>query len=359
SPPKPVAPDGHPKAADPVPADSTANVPADSTPSAADPVPGRRRARRRKGWRILAVAVLAAVGLGLASTGANLLLERQERASITPYGERIEISDGTVNVFRNGHPGQPIVLLSGLGTAAPALDFAPLIRELGDYNVTVVEGFGYGYSDMSASERSNKNINTELHEVLGKLNITQPYVLAGHSIAGFYMLDYAHRYPAEVAAVIGIDATVPKAMGGPAGAESGILGVAARMLSVTGVVRDVLAVAPGLAEPDGDAYTPQERERMRLMMSWNFGNQAVADETARTGNNASDLRGISYPDGLPVLAFVADDGSPETAGKAAALENLLQNVKRHEIVPLAGGHYLHWTQSRAMAEAIRKFLATQ
>ena len=64
-------------------------------------------------------AVLTAVGLGLASTGANLLLEQQDRASFTPYGERVEIAGGAVNVYRNGQPGQPIVLLSGLGTAAP------------------------------------------------------------------------------------------------------------------------------------------------------------------------------------------------------------------------------------------------
>lgn len=318
--------------------------------------PNRGRPRRRRALRILAMTALLAVGLGLASTGANLLLERQERASITPYGERVEIAGGTVNVYRNDQAGQPIVLLSGLGTAAPALDFAPLIRELGDYNVTVVEGFGYGYSDMDASERSNRNISTELHEVLGKIGITRPYTLAGHSIAGFYLLDYANRYPDEVAAVIGIDATLPKATSGPVEVPLEGPGLA-RLLSVTGVVRAVLAVAPGLAEPDGDAYTPEERERMRLMSSWNFGNQAVADETARIGNNASELRGVSYPDGLPVLAFVADAGSPEAAGKAEALENLLKNVTRHEIVPLPGGHYLHWTQSRAMAQAIRSFLA--
>ena len=129
-----------------------------------------------------------------------------------------------------------------------------------------------------------------------------------------------------MAAVVGIDVSVPKATSGREEVELARPGFA-RLLSVTGVVRAVLAVAPGLAEPDGDAYTPEERERMRLMMSWNFGNQAVADETARIGNNASDLRGISYPDGLPVLAFVADDRSPETAGKTASLGNLLKNVK--------------------------------
>jgi pimeloyl-ACP methyl ester carboxylesterase len=211
---------------------------------------------------------------------------------------------------------------------------------------------------MSASERTNKNISAELHDVLAKLKIPQPYVLAGHSIAGFYMLDYANRYPAEVAAVIGIDPTVPKATEGPV--ELPLQGAGwERMLSVTGVARAVLAVAPGLGEPDGDAYTPEERERIRLMTSWNLGNQAVSDETARISNNAADLRGVTYPDALPVLAFVSGAGSAEEPARAEALEVLLKNVKRHQIIPLPGGHYLHWTQAKPMAEAIRNFLGSR
>jgi pimeloyl-ACP methyl ester carboxylesterase len=330
----------------------------DNQDTAPDPASGQapgRRPKRLRALRIIAMAALIAVGLGLVSTVANVLLERQERASIAPYGERIAITGGSVNVYRNGHSGQPIVLLSGLGTAAPALDFAPLIRELGDFNVVVVEGFGYGYSDMSAGERTNKNISTEVHEVLGKLNFAQPYVLAGHSIAGFYMLDYANRYPTEVSAVVGIDPTVPAAKSGPVDVQAGGVSLE-RILSFTGVVRDIAALAPGLVEPEGNAFTAEERERMRLMMSWNLGNPAVADETARIGNNASDLRGVGYPDGLPVLIFVSDAGSPAQAAKSEMLENLLQNVKRHEIIPLAAGHYLHWTQAKPMAEAIRTFL---
>lgn len=322
-----------------------------------NPAAGRRR-RPRRLLRFFALLALIVVGLGLVSTAGNWLLERQERASITPYGERMDIAGGAVNVYRNGHAGQPIVLLSGLGTAAPALDFAPLIRELGDYDVVVVEGFGYGYSDMSASERTNKNISTELHEVLGKLDLGGTYVLAGHSIAGFYLLDYANRYPNEVSAVIGIDPTVPAATSGPV--ELPLQGPGLeRMLSVTGVARVVLALAPALGEPDGTAYTPDERERIRLMTSWNLGNQAVADETARIGNNAADLRGVSYPDELPVLTFISEAGSSEAFAKAEALENLLKNVKHHELVPLDGGHYLHWTQAGTMAASIRTFLGSR
>ena len=222
----------------------------------------------------------------------------------------------------------------------------------------VVEGFGYGYSDLNASERTNQNISTELHEVLTKLNIPRPYVLGGHSIAGFYLLDYANRYPAEVSAPIGIDPSVPKATEGPVELRPLQGPDWLRALAVTGVARAVVAVAPGFVEPDGNAFTADERERMRLMTSWNLGNQAVTDETARIGNNAAALRGVRYPDGLPVLVFVSGAGGvPEEPAKVASLEELLKNVQRHQIVPLGGGHYLHWTHAKPMAEAIRDFLA--
>lgn len=322
----------------------------------AGPVPVAGYKKPRRWLRVTGTVALIAVVLGLASTASNLIFERAEKSSIAAYGERIQISSGALNVYRNGHAGQPIVLLSGLGTAAPALDFGPLIRELGDFDVIVVEGFGYGYSDMSARERSNENISTELHEVLTKLNIKRPYVLAGHSIAGFYTLDYANRYPSEVSAVIGIDATIPKAESGPVELPLQDAGWE-RIPSVTGLVRLVVSVAPGLVNPDGDAYTADELERMRLMLSWNFGNPAVADETARIGNNAAALRGVNYPDELPVLAFISDDKTPATQTKQRAAEELLNNVRRHEIVALDGGHYLHWTQSKRMAELITTFLA--
>jgi pimeloyl-ACP methyl ester carboxylesterase len=321
-----------------------------------DPAGGARKSRRR--LRAAGIAALIALGLVLVSTATNLILERSEKSSISPYGERIAVSRGGINVYRNGHAGQPIVLLSGLGTPAPGLDFAPLIRELAGFDITVVEGFGYGYSDMSAGPRTNQNISTELHEVLTRLHIKQPYVLAGHSIAGFYTLDYANRYPEEVAAVIGIDATIPKPGSEPV--EDPQPGINwERALSVTGLVRDVTAIAPGLAAPDGDAYTADELERMRLMLSWNFGNDAVADETSRIANNAVALRGVHYPDGLPVLAFIADEKTDSTPTKTAAAQALLNNVKHHEIVTLEGGHYLHWTQSKRMAEIITAFLGKQ
>ena len=65
---------------------------------------------------------------------------------------------------------------------------------------------------MTAPPRATQNITTRaFHDALAKIGAPQPYILVGHSIAGFYMLSYAHRYPSQVSAIVGIDPTVPAA----------------------------------------------------------------------------------------------------------------------------------------------------
>jgi pimeloyl-ACP methyl ester carboxylesterase len=298
---------------------------------------------------------LVFLALVLVSASINLILTRQEKSRFHPYGHRVSVDGGSMNVWRNGHSGPTIVLLAGLGTAAPALDFAPLVRRLGAYNVIVVEGFGYGYSDMSARPRTVQNITAELHDTLAKIDASKPYILVGHSIAGFYTLYYAQRYRGEVSAVVGIDPTVPAAHArstGPSGMPLHALGTALR---VTGLVRTFYTLT-GLAEPDGNAYTADERAQIRAMTIWNFGNAGVSDETNRTGSNASALHGISYPERLPVLEFLSSESIASDPNWLPSHQEQLSNVQHHEIVVLDGGHYLHETQSKAMADKITAFL---
>ena len=152
---------------------------------ATEGIPGKRFRPFRRTRKVIGAIALTALGITLASTAANAVLEQQERSSTAQYGHLVEVAGGALNVVRAGTKGgQPLVLLSGFSTVAPALDFSPLIRELDAYDVIVVEGFGYGYSDMSARERTVENISTELHEALSSLDIKEPYVLAGHSLGG-------------------------------------------------------------------------------------------------------------------------------------------------------------------------------
>jgi pimeloyl-ACP methyl ester carboxylesterase len=322
---------------------------------------GSTTGRPRRRWlRGIALFIVAILGLLVVSTAANLILESAERSNATPYGEKVQIDQGTINVSRAGDSGPTLVLLTGLGTPAPALDFAPLIRELPGYRTVVVEGFGYGYSDTDVRPRTLENMSEELHSVLSKLGISGPYVLAGHSIAGFTLLHYANKYPAEVSAVIGIDATVPTATtappGSPAPADAPPSGnFWERMPSTIGLVR--WAAALGLADPDSGSYSRAEIDQMRMLSSWNFGNAAVTDETNRIGENATKLQGLSYPSQIPVLMLLAQDTLDHRGEWVDLHERQLANVTRHELVMLDGPHYLHWTQAKRMAEEINGFLA--
>ncbi|MCU1572469.1 MAG: Pimeloyl-ACP methyl ester carboxylesterase [Micrococcaceae bacterium] len=320
------------------------------------PAPSRTPGRR---LRTLGVVTAVAASLLLASTIANLAVAQVERSATAPYGQRVQTSHGALNVVRtpgNGNSEQSIVLLGGLATPAPALDYAPLIRELRNYDVVVVEGFGYGYSDQPAVERTVENITDELHQVLTALNIPRPYVLAGHSIAGFYTLAYANRYRDDVSAVIGIDPTLAVTHSIPAeqNTESGMGINWWQLASATGLLRWATMLAPGLVEPDGNAYTPSERDQMLSLFNRNFGNSPVLDETNRIEENARKVQRLHYPDDLPVLTFLAS--GEESSADPERYESQQRNVRQHKVVVLPGAHYLHWTQAPAMAAEIQAFL---
>ncbi|MEG8036613.1 alpha/beta hydrolase [Sphingomonas sp. LR61] len=85
------------------------------------------------------------------------------------------------------------------------IDFAPLVDRLQDtHRVVVVEPLGYGLSDGTDRPRTSANIVDEVHQALSTLGIDR-YVLAGHSVAGIYALEYTNTYPDEVQAFVGID----------------------------------------------------------------------------------------------------------------------------------------------------------
>lgn len=308
--------------------------------------------RSRRVLRALGIAALVVAALILASSITNAALTSSERSRAVAYGERVEVAGGSLNVDRYGDSGPTIVMLGGFGTAAPALDYAPLIRELDGYRIVVIEGFGYGYSDLSAPPRTVENITTELHQAVTQVGLDEPYIVLGHSIAGIYDLVYANRYPGEVAAVIGIDASVPGQMNGLAGQDNPLR----TLISGTGLLRVASSVAPGLVEPDGDAYTAQEREQIRLMTNWNWANPAVRDEAAHGAQNFAAVDGMTYPADLPVLSFIKKEGSQPRWKELHQAQ--LDGRARGELIELDGGHYLHWTQSEALAEHIDDFLAS-
>lgn len=297
------------------------------------------------------VLLVAALAGALATTATvNAVATRDEAGRIEPYGQRVPVGGRELNVVVSGDHEQTIVLLPGLGTAAPGLDFAPLIDELDDtYRVVAVEPFGTGLSDQTDVPRTAERIAAEVHEALQQLGIEQ-YVLAGHSISGVYALSYVEAYRDEVVAFVGIDSSVPGQPGGDEPIETDTV-VLLRDLGISRLLRD-LAPDPYDVEPYDDAT----REQIRMLEARNTAAPTMIDEMARAADNFAEANGRTFPTDLPVLLFVRIDDL-DVDGWVELHEAQAAAVSRGVVVRMAGEHYLHRTLSAELAEGIRAFLS--
>lgn len=336
-------------------------VPMSRNKSASDPsfvatTPAAKR-KRLPWWRrllkVTAVVVASVLALLLISTTTNAALTSSEKSDLVTYGQKVSIGPGDLNVYRNGGTGPTMVLLSGWGTAAPAVDFAPLIRQLDAFDVIVIEGFGYGYSDLNVTDRTVENITAEIHEVLGKLGVTAPVILIGHSVGGLYTHYYANAYPGEVAAIIGIDPMTAQSSSLAVSDASTVFGT----LTNLGLVRVANALAPALVQPNGTAFTKDERKRIVAMTDWTFGNAAVSDEWSRMAANSTKAAALPIPSDIPVLEMLAADTINTNSHWLPDHQAELAGVSVHELDIIEGTHYLHWTQAPLMGRTITAFLA--
>ncbi|MEU7616477.1 alpha/beta hydrolase [Micromonospora rifamycinica] len=298
----------------------------------------------------LGVLVAVPVLLLATTTVVNVVATKSEASSITRYGQLVPVDGKQMNVVVAGSGAETVVLLPGLGTAAPALDFQPLITELqGTYRVVAVEPFGTGLSDPADTERTAANITREVHEALQHLGVDR-YVLMGHSIAGIYAVTYAASYADELIAFVGVDSSVPDQPGWDDPIPTGVIVGLSRL----GLTRVLAAIAD---DPyAGLPYDERTREQLRLLSARNAAAPTMVNEMKHASANFAAVSGKTFPRELPVLLFVRSDDA-DVPGWVALHERQAASVEDGRVVLLAGDHYLHHTRSAEIAQQTRAFLA--
>ncbi|CAM3381050.1 MULTISPECIES: alpha/beta hydrolase [Saccharibacillus] len=275
-----------------------------------------------------------------------------EEARIEPYGQFVEVDGKRMNVRIDGDGAETIVLLPGYGTAAPGLDFEPLIRELEakDYRIVTVEPFGYGLSDGTDKERTTDNIVGEVHEAVQQLGLTR-YVLMGHSIAGLYGLEYANRYPDEVIAFAGIDTSVPSQGGMDTELPIGTF----KFLRQSGLMRMLTKIS-------GDPYAALDydestKEQMRMITNRKGNNKTMLNEMSHISSNFNQAKeaGATFPADLPLLLFIKKD-DVEVTNWTGLHEEQVAHSAHGKLIPMEGDHYLHHTLSQEIATDFDAFM---
>lgn len=311
------------------------------------------RNRLKRHSRALKIGVIVAIPVVLLATTTvvNAVVTRSEMGDIGSYGQRVPVDGKQMNVVVEGNGDATIVLLPGLGTAAPGLDFSPLIESLrGRYRVVAVEPFGTGLSDQTSEPRTAANISREVHEALQRIGVNR-YVLMGHSIAGIYALTYSAAYAKEIVAFVGIDSSVPGQPGADEPIPTGAL-VALRRLGITRLLGHLAGDAYA-----GLPYDARTKEQMRLLSTKNAAAATMMDEVSRAPANFAAAREIAFPERIPLLLFVRSNDEDANTWMRLHTEQAA-SVVHGKVVFLEGDHYLHHTLSAKIAEDTTAFLDT-
>jgi pimeloyl-ACP methyl ester carboxylesterase len=151
----------------------------------------------------------ALVVLGLVAIGGAVETVAEATTSNPAPGGGTYLVDGHRLYVNCAGAGAPTVLLfNGLGERTPS--WAWVQRSLASTTrVCAFDRAGQGWSGAAPGRQDGHQLATDLHGLLAAARIPGPYVLAGHSTGGTYALNYAARYPQQVAGVALIDSATP------------------------------------------------------------------------------------------------------------------------------------------------------
>jgi pimeloyl-ACP methyl ester carboxylesterase len=171
-------------------------------------VHARRNLRSRtRVW--LLYPVFAALLLSAFGGAYETYRESAGRNTYSMPGRLIDVGGHELHINCTGAGGPTVVLEPGLGEPSTAMAWiAPEVATT--TRVCVYDRAGRGWSESAAGPQDGIQVATDLHTLLERAGEPGPYVLAGHSAGGIYVLNFARLYPEQVAGVILLDSMHPE-----------------------------------------------------------------------------------------------------------------------------------------------------
>lgn len=148
--------------------------------------------------------------LGFVGLLPTLAVHALEERDLTPPGEFASVETHRLYYRCVGEGSPTVVIDTGIGGAA--VEWTRIQDVLAeDTRVCTYDRAGYGWSDPGPSPRTTAREVDELQRLLHAAQIPAPYVLVGHSFGGFNMRYFAATRPAEVAALVLVESSHPRA----------------------------------------------------------------------------------------------------------------------------------------------------
>ncbi|MBV8961015.1 MAG: alpha/beta hydrolase [Actinobacteria bacterium] len=125
-------------------------------------------------------------------------------------GRLVDVGGYKLHINCTGTGGPTVVLEPGLGEVSPMMSawIAPDVAST--TRVCVYDRAGRGWSQSSGAPQNAEQVATDLHTLLRNAGETGPFVLAGHSAGGIYVLNFVKLFPNDVAGAVLLDSMSPQ-----------------------------------------------------------------------------------------------------------------------------------------------------
>jgi pimeloyl-ACP methyl ester carboxylesterase len=148
------------------------------------------------------VCVLAALVLPF-----SLVAQRPSSTEAPAFsGMLVDAGGHLIHINCAGSGGPTVVMEAGAGDFS--FDWGLVQAKAAKYARSCsYDRAGYAWSEPGPTPRTLQQIAVELHTVLHKASINEPYILVGHSLGGLIVRTFASQYPKETAGMVLVDSS--------------------------------------------------------------------------------------------------------------------------------------------------------
>ena len=267
-----------------------------------------RRQLHSRSARWLVYLVLAALGIASVGGGYETVRESLDARAYPTPGQLLDVGGHRLHLHCTGSGSPTVVLEPGLGGASSDLGWiAPVVSR--DSRVCVYDRAGRGWSDAADGPHDGAHIAADLHALLDRAHVPGPYVLAGHSFGGLYVLSFAAQFPDQVAGMVLLDSTAPKP--GPARPTNTESNSVLRRVSALLPAAAHLGAVRLLAHADYGSLPPRSRDEARANSSTARHLASFIEESVEGAASTQQAASLTDLSGKPLIVLTADKGSDE------------------------------------------------
>jgi pimeloyl-ACP methyl ester carboxylesterase len=246
--------------------------------------------------------------LGIAAVGGGYETVREalDARAYPPPGQLVDVGGHRLHLQCTGSGGPTVVVEPGLGGASADLGWvtAAVARTS---RICVYDRAGRGWSEPADGPQDAARIAADLHTLLDRAGVPGPYVLAGHSFGGLYVLSFAAQFPAEVAGMVLLDSTAPNpGSAHPASTESST--VPGRVSALMPAVAH-LGVGRLIAQSSYDDLPPEVQDSARANGSTVRDLDSSLQEFLQGSASIQQAASLTDLGAKPLVVLTADTGS--------------------------------------------------